>query len=285
MQTLIHKFNIDYRQTLEPQTWVVILVLSILVAIILVGIFTIFVYNHKSVQLYRLQNNFINNFTHELKTPVTSLKLYLETFLKYDLAKEEQEKYLRYMIKDVERLSDNITRILELSRIESKKFKGEFVAVDIVEAVESFSTGFAHLFQNAEIVVHHPDEKDFKYDINPHLFEMLLINLVTNGIKYNRSEQPRIDISFHKNNNRIIARFEDNGIGIEKSEIKKIFKKFYQVGRSDDRSAVGSGLGLYLAQNIARIHKGVLVAESGGLDRGSALVLMFPCKGEAPETE
>ncbi|MGD9082645.1 MAG: sensor histidine kinase, partial [Desulfobacterales bacterium] len=71
------KFNLDHGQLLESETWVVILILSILVGIILVGIFIIFVYNQKTIQLYRLQHNFINNFTHELKTPVTSLKLYL----------------------------------------------------------------------------------------------------------------------------------------------------------------------------------------------------------------
>ena len=75
LKGVIEKANLDPGQVLAPQTWVVILILSILVGIILMGIFIIFVYNQKTLQLYRLQRSFINNFTHELKTPVTSLKL------------------------------------------------------------------------------------------------------------------------------------------------------------------------------------------------------------------
>ena len=75
LTTMLHQFNLDRAQVLESRTWTVILVLSILVGIIMIGIIMIFVYQQKVYQLYRLQQNFINNFTHELKTPVTSLKL------------------------------------------------------------------------------------------------------------------------------------------------------------------------------------------------------------------
>jgi signal transduction histidine kinase len=101
---------------------------------------------------------------------------------------------------------------------------------------------------------------------------------MTNSIKYNESENPKIDITFELNNRRLHIRFEDNGIGIKKTEIKKIFKKFYQSGQSDDMSARGSGLGLHLVQNIARIHKGKVVAESMGRGKGSVFTLMFPFK-------
>jgi signal transduction histidine kinase len=73
-------------------------------------------------------------------------------------------------------------------------------------------------------------------------------------------------------------RFEDNGIGIEKTEIKSIFKKFYQSGRADDMTAMGSGLGLYLVQNIARIHKGKVVAQSNGRGKGSVFTVILPFK-------
>ena len=89
LKKVILELNLDPDQVLESQTWVVIMVLSILVGIILMGIFIIFVYHHKTLQLYKIQRNFINNFTHELKTPVTSLKLYLETFEKHELSRED----------------------------------------------------------------------------------------------------------------------------------------------------------------------------------------------------
>jgi len=276
LKTLVRRFNLDPDQVLASQTWVVILVISILVGLILAGIFIIFVYNQKLVQLYRLQHNFINNFTHELKTPVTSLKLYLETFLKHDLSRDDQLKYIHYMIQDADRLSDNTTRILNLARIESGNYEGEFVISDLVQTIEGFCSNNSYLFRNCEITIHNPSGRSFPYRINSSLFEMLLINLLTNAIKYNKSEVPKVDITFELQKRRLHIRFEDNGIGIKKGETKKIFRKFYQVGQSDNMSARGTGLGLYLVQSIARIHKGKISARSEGEGKGSGFTLILP---------
>lgn len=276
LREVVIRNNLEPAQFLESQTWLVILILSILVGIILVGIIIIFVYAIKTLQLYRLQKNFINNFTHELKTPVTSLKLYLETFLKHDLSRANQQKYLYYMIQDVERLSDNITRIMDLAKFESKEYAGEFITTDIVKTVEAFYQNNSQLFRDCEINIHTPRDRSYTAGINSFLFEMLLMNLLTNGIKYNDSEVPRVDISFELNKEKLHVCFTDNGIGIEKSEIKKIFKKFYQVGHSDDMTAKGSGLGLYVVHSIARLHKGKIVAESKGAGKGSAFTLTLP---------
>jgi signal transduction histidine kinase len=276
LKEVVRKSNIDPAHVLGYDTWVVILILSILVGIILIGIFIIFVYNHKTLQLYRLQHTFINNFTHELKTPVTSLNLYLETFLKHELPRHDQLKYLEYMVQDVGRLSDNINRILNLAKIESKSYGEEFTVLDLVSTVERFYKNNRQLFQNCELNINNPSERSFTYRIDLSLFEMLLMNLINNAIKYNESENPEINISFELQNRELHIRFEDNGIGIEKGEIKKIFRKFYQSGRADDMSAKGSGLGLHLVQNIARIHKGKVTAESKGRGKGSVFTLILP---------
>ncbi len=278
LEGIINKYQLDRGQILASQTWVVIVVLSILVSIILTGMLVIFVYNQKTLQLYRLQHNFINNFTHELKTPVTSLKLYLETFLKHELPKKERHKYIRYMISDVSRLSDNINSILNLAKIEGKIHEGEFVTSDLVIIVERFCKHNAHLFQDCVININNSSEQAFLYQINLSLFEMLLMNLITNAIKYNKSKNPTITITFIKRRNKFKICFEDNGIGIGKKEIKRIFKRFYQVGQADNRTAKGSGLGLYLVDHIVRIHKGSIIAESKGVGKGSFFTVIFPCK-------
>ena len=276
LKAVIQKANLDTGQVLTPQTWVVILVLSILVAIILVGIFIIFVYNQKTFQLYRLQRNFINNFTHELKTPVTSLKLYLETFQRHSLSRRDQLKYVAYMIQDADRLSNNINRILNLAKIESKPYEGEFVIKDLIYTLEHFFEKNRHLFEGCEINIHNPSHRSFAYLIDLPLFEMLLMNLLTNSIKYNDSGAPRVDITVTPRGSELHIRFEDNGIGMPKSEIKKIFKKFYQIGRADNMSARGSGIGLYLVESIAHLHKGKITAESKGIGKGSVFSLIFP---------
>lgn len=276
LKEVVTSHNLDPSQFLESQTWVVILILSILVGIILTGIFTIFVYNQKTLKLFRLQHNFIKNFTHELKTPVTSMKLYLETFLKHDLSRDDRVRYVGYMLQDAERLSDNINRILNLARIESKAYGKEFVTLDLVSTVERFCKANSRLFRDCEITVRNQEGRPFLYRVNLSLFEMLLMNLLTNAIKYNQSETPKVDITFELNRRKLCVCFEDNGIGIDKSEIKKIFNKFYQSGRADDMSAKGIGLGLHLVKNIARIHKGKVVASSKGSGKGSVFTLILP---------
>ncbi len=278
LKSVVHTFSLDKSQIFAPQTWVVILTLSILVGIILVGVFIIFIYNQKLIQLYRMQHNFINSFTHELKTPVTSLNLYLETFLRHELSRDEQIKYVRYMLQDVNRLASNATRILNLARIESKSFEGELVKSDLVETVKRFYHNNHHMFQKCEINIHNPTGRFFPYPINLSLFEMLLMNLTTNAIKHNDSDVPRIDITFSPQKRKLHIQFEDNGMGIEKGERKKIFRKFYQVGRADDMTARGSGIGLYLTEHIARIHKGKIIAQSEGLGKGSTFSVILPFK-------
>jgi signal transduction histidine kinase len=278
LKEVVVSHNLDPGQFMESETWVVILILSILVGIILVGILIIFIYSQKIQQLYRMQHNFINNFTHELKTPVTSLKLYLETFMKHELSRRDQIKYLGYMVQDVERLSENINRILNLAKIESKSYGGELVESNLVAAVERFIKDNGRLFKDCEINIHNPSGLNFPYHVNESLFDMLLMNLLINAVKYNGSEKPKIDITFELLKSKLHIRFADNGIGIEKKELKKIFKKFYQTGRVDDMTAQGSGLGLHLVQSVARLYYGKVVAKSKGKGRGSEFTLTFPYK-------
>lgn len=276
LQLLVKKFNLQPDQVTESQTWVVILVLSILVGLILLGILNIFVYYQKTLRLYRLQNNFINNFTHELKTPVTSMRLYLETFLKHELPKKDQLKYIQYMIQDIDGLSENINRILNLARIESKRYKREFEPIDLADAVRHFVAHNSHLFKNAQIHISTSPEKVYLYLVNRPLFEMLLMNLITNSIKYNNSDVVELFISFKTRKQKLKIVLKDNGIGFKRRKRIKIFKKFYQIGESDDMSAKGTGLGLHVAQNIARIHKGKVVADSKGIGKGATFTIILP---------
>ncbi len=276
LRSAMVRFNVEQDQVFAADTWLVILVLSILIGIILLGIFIIFVFSQKTMQLYRMQNNFINNFTHELKTPVTSLQLYLQTFSRYELSRDDQLKYIQYMLTDVDHLTQNINRMLNLAKLESKSYMGEFVVCDLVKTVDQFLEENAHLFKNCRVVVHHPDTTTVYQRINRHLFEMLLMNILTNAIKYNAAEIPQVDIFIEPKRQRTHIRFTDNGLGFERKEMKKIFRKFYQIGQSDDMTAKGSGLGLHLVQNIARLHKGKVLAESQGGGKGSTFTLILP---------
>jgi two-component system phosphate regulon sensor histidine kinase PhoR len=276
LKSVIRRYRLDANQFFEARTWVVILILSILVGLILLGILIIFIYNLKTLQLYRLQHTFINNFTHELKTPVTSLKLYLETFARHKLPREEQLKYIGFMLQDVERLSANINSILNLARIESRVHEAAPVSVDLPETIRCFVNDNRHIFSDCDIRVNHPAGEPLFYPVIVSLFEMLLMNVLTNAVKYNASGKPRIDVTFEAKDKSLLIHFRDNGIGIAPSERKRIFSKFYQA-RHDGKTPVGgSGIGLYLVQQIARLHQGKMIADSEGIGNGATLTLILP---------
>jgi signal transduction histidine kinase len=276
LRSAVTRMNIEPEQVLAADTWVVILVLSILIGVIMLGILVIFVFSQKTMQLYRMQNNFINNFTHELKTPVTSLQLYLQTFSRYALSRSDQLKYIQYMLADVGRLTENINRILNLAKLETRSYMGELVVCDLVGLVKRFLEENKHLFENCTIHLTGAVSAPIYHRINEYLFGTLLLNLLTNAVKYNDAETPEVEIVVEPKNNKTFLRFRDNGIGFDKTEMKKIFGKFYQIGRSENMSAKGSGLGLHLVQQIARLHKGKVLAESPGRGRGSTFTLILP---------
>ncbi|MFZ7126236.1 MAG: sensor histidine kinase [Desulfobacterales bacterium] len=278
LKAVVRRFDLDASQVLEPQTWLVVLVLSVLVALILLGILIIFAYSQKVFKLYRHQQDFINSFTHELKTPVTSLKLFLETFEKYELPREEREKYVRFMLADVAQLSDTISRILDLARLESRSYQPEFEESDLVEAVESCLSQNSAVLQHADIRVHRPAEVPPVYPLDRVLFHMLVMNLVTNAIKYNVSERPSVDIRFEQTRRHHLIHFEDNGVGLEKRELRKVFRKFYKAASTERLSAKGTGLGLNLVQNIARIHRGRVTAVNRKSGSGSVFTLTLPIR-------
>jgi signal transduction histidine kinase len=247
-----------------------ILVLSLLVAAILAGLLIIYLYYQKMIQLYRLQQNFINGFTHELKTPIASLQLFLETFSRHELERVEQLRYLDYMKKDTKRLADNVNRILQLGRLEDRDVKADFKDEDIVSIISQFIKNTPHLFDDGRVEFHSELESYF-LDLDYAMFEMLLMNLVTNGFIYNKSKDKIVKINLIATPNHIILEVRDNGIGLDKNSIKRIFKKFYQVGKSTK----GSGLGLYIVQSIAKLHKAEVAAFSEGLGKGSVFKVIF----------
>ncbi len=276
LEVIILKFRIDPKLIFPSKTGMTIIALSLLITVVLAGIFLAFIYYQKTINLFRLQHNFIYNFTHELKTPVTSLRIYLETFIKHRLAPEDIQKYSENMLKDINRLTENINSILNLARIESQNFGSEVTREDMVKIVANFLHKNASLFRECKIKIENPQQTEFKYPVNLFLFEMLLMNIISNAIKYNESKEPRLKIQFKNHLQKTTIDFTDNGIGVDKRETKKIFRKFYQSGKEHANDVTGSGLGLYLVSSIATIHGWRVTVQSEGKTKGSTFRISIP---------
>ncbi len=264
------KHNNTGRKLFDSDTWVMILITSVLVAIIIAGLAIIYIYYHKMIILYRKQQNFINGFTHELKTPITSLNLFIDTFLRHDFPRDKQIKYLKFMQKDTRRLSDNVNQILNLAKIEEKRKLQDLSPLDVYQVIFEFIEKDKEMFGKLQIYFERPKEKIILF-INLNLFNMMLMNIFTNAVRYNEKENPSLRVDIKKTDKKIEIFFKDNGIGLVKEELKEVFKKFYQVGAS----VKGTGLGLYLVSNVVRLHKGKALMMSEGLGKGSTMVLNF----------
>lgn len=276
LEVIILRFHIDPKLIFPSKTDMTILALSTLIAVVLIGILLAFIYYQKTVNLFRLQHNFIYNFTHELKTPVTSLQIYLETFVRHPMDQSDIKKYSENMLEDINRLTENINRILNLARIESQNFGSKVEMQDMVQTVDAFCKKNASLFRNLDITIENRSKANMVYPVNPFLFEMLLMNIISNAIKYNESEFPRLIIRFRNHIQKVTIDFEDNGIGVDKTERKKIFKKFYQAGGEKQNDLSGSGLGLYLVSSIAQIHGWRATVSSQGKGLGSTFTITVP---------
>ncbi|GAB4010129.1 MAG: hypothetical protein Fur0010_02100 [Bdellovibrio sp.] len=266
----VQKRNLDSSQILEPQTWIMILVLSILVAIILIGLLIIFIYYQKVIQLYRMQQNFINGFTHELKTPLASLRLFLDTFIKHEIPRDEQLRYLTFMKRDTDRLVDNVNLILNLGRIEEKKYQIDFKEVDLNKLVHQWLEKASAIKEEGQINIYANDKVIAVVD--PNLFEMILMNLVGNALNHNNKEQKKVDIHIISDNEYFSLEVIDNGPGIPIKERKKVFKKFYQIGKSSK----GSGIGLYTVLQVVRLHKGKIQVDEGPNQEGTKIIVTIP---------
>ena len=276
LEVVMLKFNIAPQAIFPSKTGMTILVLSLLIFVVLAGIFLAFIYYQKTVNLFRLQHNFIYNFTHELKTPVTSLRLYLETFIRHPMEPEDVKKYSTDMLKDIDRLTENIDRILNLARIESQNFGSKVTRESLVVFLEEFCRKNASLFRELEVKIKNPSGGRFEYPVNVFLLDILLTNIFSNAMRYNESLTPCLTIIFRSYLQKVTIEFIDNGIGVDKHHAKKIFRKFYQGDRNSNQANTGSGLGLYLVSSIAAIHGWRASVSSEGKGEGAKFTITIP---------
>jgi signal transduction histidine kinase len=270
LREFIQRSGLPKGQFKEPETWVMILTLSILVAVIVTGMSLVFVYYQKVIMLYRMQQNFINGFTHELKTPIASLRIFIDTLVRHELPKEKTDEILGLMKSDTDRLQENVEQILNLAKIEDRNFKPELAQINIKQALEDFINKQSYLFEGCAINVGALEGDDL-YWFDKKLLDIVFMNLLTNAIRYNNSDKKKVDIFFNRRGRALEIVFKDNGLGLKRDKLKNIFKKFYQVGKS----AKGSGLGLYMVSQIFRVHKGKVWATSEGLGQGSSFHIQF----------
>lgn len=255
-------------------TWLILLEGSLLMLLILTGIYFIFVFYLKLHTLNLLQNNFISSVTHELKSPLASIQLYLETMKFKELSLKDKQTFIDYMLKDTERLSCLINNILKANQFEKKVIKYNFIETDLKVFLRKYFD-YQHNLTPDSYTINVQNNKDFKCAIDNETFTYAINNMVDNAIKYNRKKL-LLELSLSSDKKNCYIEFKDNGIGIEKEYQKKIFNKFYRIGDEMKRTDMGTGLGLFLVNKIIRSHKGKITVISQGKDAGSNFKITLP---------
>jgi signal transduction histidine kinase len=238
---------------------------------------TSLIFRHLNVQirLTKLYDNFIGNVTHELKSPLSSIQLYLETLKSRDVPPEKQLEFVEMMIKDTSRLEKLINSILELLALENKKLAHDYQVYDAGSTVTNLLMGSRKLFRLPEnsIIIENNSSCNFTADRDA--LKIVFDNLMDNAMKYS-TNSVKINVRINCTPRKVLIDFKDHGVGIASKELKKIFNKFHRIYSSNIPSVKGTGLGLYLVKEIIKSHGGKIFALSEGIEMGSTFTIEMP---------
>lgn len=223
----------------------------------------------------RLYDNFIANVTHELKTPLSSIQLYLETMARRELPRPKQEEFLALMLKDSQRLNALINAILEMPALEHKRIAHQFSVHAAGPLLHNLLQEAREQFQLEEQALTINGVLRCQCVADKNALRIVLFNLIDNSIKYSHGPV-RITVSLSSSDKSIEILFADQGIGIEEHEQKKIFHKFYRISSETIPNVKGTGLGLYWVKEIMKYHGGDITVSSPGSFKGSVFRLELP---------
>jgi signal transduction histidine kinase len=247
----------------------------VLLVVISIAMSLIFIYLTRQMNLTKLYDNFIANVTHELKSPLSSIQLYLETIKSRNVPKEKREKFLNYMLRDTRRLNHLINSILEISGLEQKKLAHNYSVSDAQQVSEYVISEAVTDYRLPEKAVELEGKVECQCVMDLDAFKIVISNLFDNAIKYSRDEV-QINIRFSQNSKYFILAFRDQGIGVPLKKQEKIFHKFLRIYDQESPSVKGTGLGLYWVKEIVKAHGGKISVYSAGKGQGTTFTIELP---------
>lgn len=208
----------------------------------------------RELALARQERNFLLSVTHELKTPIAAVKLFLETMRARALDEERRNKMIEQALQETKRLQSLTENILLATRMDQHSEIGTLVPMNLSEVVMREGRRFSDM---------HPErvgcavDSDLWIEGDEQMLSALVVNLIDNALKYGAKDGD-VDISLVREGSEVVLRVADNGKGIPPEERKKVFLKFYRSGSEETRSARGTGLGLFIVASVAKLHKAEL---------------------------
>lgn len=226
----------------------------------------------RELALVMQQQNFILSITHELKSPLSAIKLALQTLGKRKLEPEKAERLIGNALVDLDRLDALVDNILFAAKIESDQFGFANDEVNVSELVKQTADRFAANKKNIGIEAFIAPEVYMQADSTG--FISIVTNLIENAIKYS-PEQSTVKITLRENEQQIELTVADQGFGISDADKPRVFEKFYRTGNENTRQTKGTGLGLYIVKRVVEIYKGSIQV-SDNAPAGTVFKVVFP---------
>ncbi len=225
----------------------------------------------KNLDLF--QDRMTSQFTHELKTPLAAIEsanIFLSTeFKKLNNKNRVISEYLEMIQKNTNRLNKLVVDILDLSRIKEKYFPTDLEKIDLKVVLQEVLSDFPNIRKRVELISDHRSHLNG----NREGLKQIFSNLISNALKY--CQHGKIEVKFNRADGKIIISIKDDGIGIEKKNLKSIFDPFFKVNIHNSH-IIGSGLGLTIVKKWVELHKGIVWAESEGIGKGTTILITLP---------
>jgi signal transduction histidine kinase len=249
----------------------------ILFGLIIAGLIIYTVFLVLEIKRNEEHDSFINAVTHELKTPIASIRLYLETLQSRDVSDTRRQEFYEIMLADAARLHHTVDQVLKAGQVREKHKTVARGPVDMTAlATECIELALVrHHLQPAAIALQ-ADGHAPMVSGDPEELRTVVTNLLDNAVKYSgQSVQVTVAVAAPAPDT-VWVRVQDRGVGIPRKQLKRIFNRFYRVQARGLRQIKGTGLGLYIVRSIARAHGGRVFAQSEGEGRGSTFTLELP---------
>ncbi len=252
---------------LTPLHWTLVILGSVFFVLLIVGLLLLCAWLVREMRVNQRQEAFLDAVTHEMKTPLASLRLYLDTLERRDPSPERRRVFVERMGQDIERLERTVQQVLVVARAEGAQ-KARFESVDLAAVIGECIDELEQRHESAEhSVALRVDGPGFVWGSREELV-VIFRNLLANAIKYS-SPGSRTEVSVEpRGEDRVRVAIADRGIGIDRTELRKIFRRFYRAGR-DVQQAAGLGLGLFIVRQLVKRQGGRVDAESEGRGQGS----------------
>ncbi len=244
--------------------------------LLLLGIWAIYRTLLRTQQLKIQQQNFLMAVTHELKTPLASAKLYLDSLQSEKIPLEKKWSVLPRMRQDVVRLETMIENILDAGRFERHAYQIKRERVNLSQLLASAVVALETIPAAVPRSVETDIEPDLYIQGDPVALRRAINAVLENALKYHNGHHVVVNVGLRARGDRALLMIADNGVGLEKADCKAVFERFYRVGDGLTRTTGGSGLGLYLCREMIRLHRGDVTAHSAGRGRGAEFTFSLP---------